>query len=94
MEPGELARPRPVIGVPTWPCREKSSVSRCAAELEGSRLSRSEAACLISTVGTTFGAVIGGIIGGATARGIAGALVGGNASQCITKLLDPPLAGT
>ena len=86
------ARPRPSIGVSTWPCREKTSVSRCAAELEGTRLSRSEAACLIGTVGTVFGGVVGGIIGGSTARAIAGAIVGGSAGQCLDKLLDPPAA--
>jgi hypothetical protein len=77
---------RPSIGVPSNPCACKT-VSRCAVELEGTRLSHDEAACLIGAGVGLFGGVVGGIIGAATARGIVGAAVGGSAAGCLGRML-------
>jgi hypothetical protein len=77
---------RRTVGVPSNPCAGKT-VSRCAAEPEGTRLSHAEAACLIGAGVGLFGGVVGGIIGAATARGIVGAAIGGSPAGCLGRML-------
>jgi hypothetical protein len=55
--------------------------------LEGSRLTPSERACLISTVGSTFGAIVSAFIPPASAAALARAIISGAAGSCLAIVL-------
>jgi hypothetical protein len=53
----------------------------------GERLTAGQVACLAGAGVGLFGGGLGALIAGATARGLAGALVGGAASGCLARFI-------